>query len=102
MYQIIRLVKLSKSERKHGDMRTAMLLEIVRAQRVTCLTMMNRTTRILVVYHQAITRWSANVHMETAGMMDMSKLMESNIAMTLKLDLSNMNLLLFNLISISS
>ena len=102
MYQIIRLVKLSKSERKHGDMRTAMLLEIVRAQRVTCLTMMNRTTRILVVYHQAITRWSANAHMETAGMVDILKLMEPNIAKILHLDIRNQSQLPFNLSTTSS
>ena len=42
-----------------------------------------------VVWNQDHTPWIANVHLETDGMADMLKSMESNIVMTLIMDMRN-------------
>ena len=42
-----------------------------------------------VVWHQDHTPWIANVHLETDGMVDTLKSMESSIVMTLPVDMEN-------------
>ena len=42
-----------------------------------------------VVWHQDHTPWIANVHLETDGMVDTLKSMESSIVMTLPVDMKN-------------
>ena len=73
-------LKPLKSGLKNGDKKTATPLEVVLAIRNTHLT---KITKRNVVWHQDHITWTANVHMEMVGMVDMLKLMEFNIARTL-------------------
>ena len=80
-------------------MRIPIQLELVRANNDTVV---DRITQKNVVWHQEHTPWTANVRMETAGMVDILKLMEPNIAKILHLDIRNQSQLPFNLSTTSS
>ena len=77
------LAIISRFERKNGETRTATKLVHAPAKWYTVIT---KTTKNIVAYHQERTPWNANVNMEMAGMEDTLKLMELNIVKILTME----------------